>query len=67
MDQEPNAVYFQDQADRCRRLAAQVMDRLMEARLLAAAQTFDELARAAEPKGAGVGRWDAQPEIAKCR
>jgi hypothetical protein len=47
MHQELSAVYFHDQAERCRRLASQVMDQLMEARLLAAAQTFDDLARTA--------------------
>lgn len=48
--QEPSVLYFHEQAERCRRLAAQVMDRNMEVRLLAAAQTFDELANAAQPK-----------------
>ena len=47
MQQESNATYFRDQARRCRRLAAQVMDQLMESRLLAAARTFDELATGA--------------------
>jgi hypothetical protein len=47
MHQEPSAVYFHDQAERCRRLASQVMDQLMETRLLAAARTFDDLARTA--------------------
>jgi hypothetical protein len=60
MQQEPSATYFQDQAQRCRRLAAQVMDRLMESRLLAAAQTFDELAIAARPQHAAAAERAAE-------
>jgi hypothetical protein len=54
MQQEPSPTYFHEQANRCRRLAAQVMDRLMETRLLAAAQIFDDLATAAGPQHAAA-------------
>jgi hypothetical protein len=36
------------QAERCRRLAANVMDRVIRARLLEAAQIYEELAAKAE-------------------
>jgi hypothetical protein len=47
MQSERNPSYYHQQAERCRELARECFDRLLEARLIATAETFEELARRA--------------------
>jgi hypothetical protein len=47
MQSERDPTYYRVQAQRCRQLARDCLDRVLEARLIATAETFEELARTA--------------------
>jgi hypothetical protein len=47
MQSERDPTYYRAQAQRCRQLARDCLDRVLEARLIATAETFEELARTA--------------------
>jgi hypothetical protein len=50
MQSERSPSYYRAQAERCRQLARDCLDRVLEARLIATAETFEELARSAVPQ-----------------